>query len=338
MSFFKPDEKTPTPPDPVATANAQAGMNRDTATASQLTNMTNQVGPDGSLTFGQTGTNSYVGSDGRRVEIPQFTATTSLSPQGQQIHDTNLQTQLSLAGIGRDQASKIGGILGTNVNLNNDEVEGRLMDLGSRRLDPMFARNEDALRTRLTNSGIMPGSEAWNAEMRSFNQGKNDAYDNLLLTGRGQSVNEILTERNQPLNEISALLSGSQVSRPTFTSTPQTQVAGVDYGGMVNSNYQGQVQQQAIRQAGDNALMGGLFGLAGTAATAGIKYSDRRLKTDIHHVGKLHNGLKVYSYRMKDGGPREIGLMADEVQDMKPSAVREDSRGIKMVDYEKATA
>jgi hypothetical protein len=72
-------------------------------------------------------------------------------PQGQQIHDTNLQTQLSLAGIGRDQAAKIGGILGTNVNLNNDAVEGRLMDLGSKRLDPMFARNEDALRTRLTN-------------------------------------------------------------------------------------------------------------------------------------------------------------------------------------------
>jgi hypothetical protein len=62
-------------------------------------------------------------------------------------------------------------------------------------------------------------------------------------------LNEILAERNQPLNEISALMSGSQVAQPTFTNTPQTQVAGVDYGGMVNNNYQGQVQQQAISRA-----------------------------------------------------------------------------------------
>lgn len=336
MSMFKADPVTP--PDPKVTADAQAGMNRDTATASQLTNMTNQVGPDGSLTYGQTGSNSYVGADGKTVTIPQFTATTSLSPGGQQIHDTNLQTQLSLAGIGKDQASKIGGILGTNVNLNNDAVEGRLMDLGSKRLDPMFARNEDALRTRLTNQGLQPGSQAWNAEMTNFSQGRNDAYDQLLLKGRQQSVDEIMAERNQPLNEITALLSGSQVSQPKFTATPQTQVAGVDYGGMVQNQFQGQLQQQATQQAGANALMGGLFGLAGSAATAGIKYSDRRLKTHIRHVGKLHNGLPVYTFHMKDGGPKQMGLMADEVQKVRPEAVSEDARGMKMVDYEKATA
>jgi len=270
MSMFKADPVTP--PDPKVTADAQAGMNRDTATATQLTNMTDQVGPDGSLTYGQTGSNSYVGADGKTVTIPHFTATTSLSPTGQQIHDTNLQTQLSLAGIGKDQASKIGGILGTNVDLSNDAVEGRLMELGSKRLAPMFARNEEALRTRLTNQGIMPGSQAWNAEMANFSEGRNDAYDNLLLKGRGQSVDEILTSRNQPLNEITALLSGSQVSQPKFNNTPQTQVAGVDYGGMVQNTYQGQMQAAAMDQSSKNALMGGLFGLAGTAATGGIKY------------------------------------------------------------------
>lgn len=270
MSMFKADPVTP--PDPKVTADAQAGMNRDTATATQLTNMTDQVGPDGSLTYGQTGSNSYVGADGKTVTIPHFTATTSLSPEGQKIHDTNLQTQLSLAGIGRDQSAKIGSILGTNINLNNDAVESRLMEIGSKRLDPMFARNEDALRTRLTNQGIMPGSQAWNAEMSQFGEGRNDAYNQLLLKGRDQSVNEILTERNQPLNEITALLSGSQVSRPSFTNTPTTQVAGVDYGGMVQNQFQGQMQNAAMDQSSKNAFMGGLFGLAGTAATAGIKY------------------------------------------------------------------
>jgi hypothetical protein len=67
----------------------------------------------------------------------------------------------------------------------------------------------------------------------------------LLLKGRQQSVDEIMAERNQPLNEITALMSGSQVAQPKFTATPQTQVGGVDYGGMVQNNYAGQMQQQA---------------------------------------------------------------------------------------------
>jgi hypothetical protein len=329
------ETKAPVAPDPKVTADAQAGMNRDTATATQLTNMTDQVGPDGSLTYGQTGANSYVGTDGKTVTIPHFTATTSLSPQGQQIHDTNLQTQMSLAGIGRDQSAKVGGILGTNVNLNNDAVEGRLMALGSKRLDPMFARNEDSLRTRLTNQGIMPGSSAWNTEMSNFSQGRNDAYDNLLLKGRGQSVDEILTTRNQPLNEISALLSGSQVSQPKFNATPQTQVGGVDYMGAVNNNYNQQVQQQKIATDSNNAMLGGLFGMAGTLGTAGIKYSDRRLKSNITCVGVLDNGLFVYRYDID--GRTELGLMADEVQAVKPWAVLQGERGL-MVDYEKAVA
>lgn len=277
MSLFKPDPITP--PDPKVTAAAQTGMNRDTALTQQLVNQTDQVGPDGSLSYSQNGSNSFMGADGKMVSVPKFTATTSLSPEGQKVHDTNLQTQLSLAGIGKDQSAKIGGILGTNVNLNNDAIESRLMDLGSKRLDPRFAREEDALRTRLTNQGIMPGSAAWNTEMERQGQTKNDAYNSLLLGGRGEAINEILTERNQPIKEIAALMSGSQIDQPKFTNTPTAQVGGVDYGGMVNSNYQGQVQQQGIQQSATNAMLGGLFGLGSTAALGGIKYGPSWFKT-----------------------------------------------------------
>ena len=48
--------------------------------------------------------------------------------------------------------------------------------------------------------------------------------------------------------------------------------------------------------------------------------SDRRLKTDIRSVGKLDNGLIVHLYRL-EGGPFQIGLMADEVREMHPEAV-----------------
>lgn len=63
--------------------------------------------------------------------------------------------------------------------------------------------------------------------------------------------------------------------------------------------------------------------------------SDRRIKTDISRVGTLDNGLPVYVYRFKHGGPMQIGVMAQEVERVKPHAVAEIG-GIKHVNYAEA--
>lgn len=324
---------TPPPPDPKATAAAQSGANRDTAITQGILNMTNQVGPDGSLTYDRIGEETLTDSlTGQSYVVPRYQATTALSESGKALKGVNDQTEMNLATIGRDQSAKIGSLLGTNVNLSNDAVEGRLMELGSKRLDPQFARDDETARTRLANSGIQQGSAAWDAEMGRLDQAKNDARNQLLLSGRGQAVQEILTERNQPLNEIAALMSGSQVSMPSFINTPQTQVAGTDYSGIVQSNYAQQVAAANQKAQSQNAMMGGLFGLAGSAAKV-IPWSDRRLKTDINRVGRLENGLSVYSYRYKAGGPIHIGVMADEVRNVRPEAVVRMPNGFDAVDY-----
>jgi hypothetical protein len=321
----------PAAPDPVATAAAQGNMNQNTATTQQLLNMTNQVTPDGSLTYSQTGNNTFTGADGKTYTVPQFTATQTLSPTGQKLYDLTQESKLNLGNAGVTASKKIGDILGTNVNLNNDAVEARLMDLGTRRLQPQFARDEASMRATLINSGIRPGSDAWNTEMTRLSQNKNDALTQLLLSGHSTAVNDILTERNQPINEISALMSGSQVGQPNFTNTPQTQVAGVDYAGMVRDKYNAQNDQYKTQVAQDNALMGGLFGLAGTAGGMGIyKYSDRRLKSDVVRVGTTERGLPLYEYTIF--GRRERGVMADEVERVMPEAVIERD-GLKMVNY-----
>ena len=65
-------------------------------------------------------------------------------------------------------------------------------------------------------------------------------------------------------------------------------------------------------------------------------FSDRRLKTDITPVGRLDNGLTVYSYRFGGEGPVQIGLMADEVEQVRPEAVSWHETGFQVVDYGKA--
>lgn len=328
----------PTPPDPTATAQAQGQMNQNTAVTQQLLNMTDQVTPNGTLKYDQTGQSTFVGADGKTYSVPKFTATTTLTPEQQALLDLTNKTKTNLGQIGVDQSKKIGDLLGTNLKLGNEETEARLMELGSARLDPRFAKDEDALRTRLANQGIQPGSAAWNAEMTQFQQGKNDAFNQLLLTGRGQANNELVTERNQPINEITALMSGSQVSNPTFSSTPTTAVGGVDYAGMVNNNYNAQTQQYNTQVGNQNAMMGGLFGLTGTLGSAAMKYgpglmamSDRRLKSNIVRIGTTVLDLPTYEYTIF--GRRERGVMADEVEKVMPEAVGTHWTGFKMVDY-----
>jgi hypothetical protein len=332
---------TPTPPpapDPVKTAEAQGNMNQNTATTQQLLNMTNQVTPDGSLTYTQSGNNTFTGADGKTYTVPQFTATQTLSPTGQKLYDLTNQSKLNLGNAGVTASKKIGDILGTNVNLNNDAVEARLMDLGTRRLQPQFARDEASMRASLINSGIRPGSDAWNTEMTRLGQNKNDALNQLLLSGHSTAVNDILTERNQPLNEISALMSGSQVGQPNYTNTPQTQVGGVDYAGMVANNYNAQNQQYQAKLGQQNAMMGGLFGLGGTLGAGAMKYginpmswSDRRLKSEIERIGTTKHGLPLYEYTIF--GERQRGVMADEVERVMPEAVATHESGFKMVNY-----
>src|SRR3546814_1455249 len=95
----------------------------------------------------------------------------------------------------------------------------------------------------------------------------------------------------------------------------------LDYAGLVNQNYQNQMNAYG-------AKMGGLFGLAGSLGGAAIM-SDRRLKAEIKRVGKLDNGLNVYSYRYKAGGATHLGLMADEVEKLHPEAVVAGNNGFK---------
>jgi hypothetical protein len=62
--------------------------------------------------------------------------------------------------------------------------------------------------------------------------------------------------------------------------------------------------------------------------------SDRRLKTDIHLVGKLDSGLNVYTFKYRESpAVTHMGVMADEVSQVIPEAVSTDDSGYLRVSY-----
>lgn len=185
--------------------------------------------------------------------------------------------------------------------------------------------NEAALNQfNAQNNAALTGQQFTNSALLSGGQFNNDA--------RNQYLSQYYQQRDQPLNELSALLSQSQVNNAnTATSaTPQTQVAGVDYSGMVQSNYAQKMQQS-------NQMMSGIMNIASSAAGAGgslMGASDARIKKDIHLLMRFPNGMGLYAFRYKaNPEDQHIGFMAQEVAQHYPEAVHAHPEGYLMVDY-----
>lgn len=200
-------------------------------------------------------------------------------------------------------------------------------------MQPQLKEADDALRLNLSERGIPVGSEIYKNENDRLQRAREDTYaaaaqDAILAGGseEDRQLNRALTLRAQPFNEVSAFLQGApSVPTPQFQSTPAYQMQAPDIAGLINNNYNQKQQQQG-------ALSSGLFGL-GSAAIGLL--SDRRAKTDIKRIGTLDNGLPVYGFRYIDGDqPYQIGVMAQDVEDVLPLAVHMRPDGLRVVNYE----
>lgn len=313
----------PAAPDPVATASAQTASNKETAISQTGLNAMNQYGPQGSVTYAQNGT----WADG----TPKFSQTTSLSPEQQQIYATGQKTQQNLANTAQTQSGRLDTLLQQPFSLDNEATEARLMELGSKRLDPQLARRREQEAARLSNQGIKLGSTAYDRAMSLVDQGENDARNQLLLTGRNQAVQEALLQRSQPINEIIGLASGSQVQMPQFGATPQTGVAGTDIAGITQGAHNSNMAAYGQQMGQWNSTAGGLFGLGANALMA---FSDERLKEDIEPTGEKIAGVPVKSWTWKGTGQRETGVIAQELERKHPELVdNTHPSGFKRVKY-----
>ena len=87
-------------------------------------------------------------------------------------------------------------------------------------------------------------------------------------TAQQQSLDQQLALRNQPLNQITGLMSGSQIQMPQFQGYQGANIAAAPIYQGVQDTFQGQMDQYAIRQQAKNNLTSGLMGLGGAGAGA----------------------------------------------------------------------
>jgi hypothetical protein len=159
---------------------------------------------------------------------------------------------------------------------------------------------------------------------------------NAANTQRANALSEAYAQRNQPINEITALMSGSQVQHPSFVNTPTNQIPTTDVAGLVNNQFSQNFQNFQQANTNFNSLMGGIFGMMG-----GLARSDRRVKENVHRIGTVFAAkpdaaqakLPIYQYSFKDdpASVAHVGPMAQDVEKIDPDAVQEHG-GTKYID------
>lgn len=258
-----------------------------------------------------------------------------------------------------------------DFSVDRKRTEDALME----RMAPQLAREQSGLESRLANQGIRLGSKAYGSAMDDSSRSRNDAHMAAILaagqeqsrmagmsrdqaqfgnqaaqqgfgnqqalfdaanTSRAAYNTEQSVLHNQPINETSALLSGSQVSQPNYINTKSNTIPTTDVAGIINQNYQQQLAGYQMQNQQSNSLVGGLFGL-GSSLLMGV--SDDDAKTDATPHGEVAPGMNVWSYRYKGedkSAPMHLGLMASEVEKTVPEAVSRGPDGMRRVDYAKA--
>lgn len=242
---------TPSPPDPYATAAAQTASNKQTAEFQQGLNMVNQVTPYGSLTYNTTPSATPGGP-------PQSTANLALAPDVQGLVNSNILNNTTLSGLEGGLAKNAATAVTTPLDLTNLQTLPQLTAWNKETLDPQWATNDERARQTAYDQGFAPGSAGYLTAMETEGTLKNQAYDQGNLNDINTAIAAATQQFNSPINAVTALQSGSQMSQPGIgqTQTPQTSVAGTNIAGLIESNYQTQLAQS-------NAAMGGLFGMGG---------------------------------------------------------------------------
>ena len=285
--FGKGGGSAPAAPDPTATANAQAAANAETARVQARLNRVNQTTPFGTQTFND------LGGD-------RWSSNITLSPEQQRLYESQTATGQGLYDLANAQLPRLQSAMGSQIDTSrlpdpvamqgdvvnrSREVAQSLYDTGLARLQPQFDRQRQATEQMLADRGIGAGSgDAWSNVMRDQGQIQNDA----LLQLSGQATQAAGAEQNrltqlaqairqgdiqeqdyfrqQPINDIAKLLGTSPgVTTPQFTQAPQVGVAPTDVVGPINTAYQAQLANWNAQNQRQSSLLGGLFGLGGTA-------------------------------------------------------------------------
>jgi hypothetical protein len=309
--------KSPKPPDPYQTAQAQFGSELGAAGASSIMNNPNIYNPYGSQTYDIAGYETIKGPSGQDIQVPRYNQRQTLTPEEMAILRSDQATRTNLGATAQEQSAKMQSYLNQNIDpskwqawdagpnapklteafrqdqapTDRQAIENAMMAQYRRQADP----REEAQRAQLAAQGAGAGTPigqqaeqdlaissptprnkpiwlqaASRAAQEAYNQVENmrnavrasgfemgGASADRRNALRGMQAQQEFALRNQPINEIMALMGGSQVNLPQFSSYQGQGINAPNLAGLIQQNYQ-------TKAGNANATNAGLFGMGAT--------------------------------------------------------------------------
>ena len=245
MAGLKPD--APKAPDPIKTANAQLGYNTNAAQSTINMNSLDRNGPFGSATFTHDANGNVTGQNVSLSDALQGGANNT------QNNFTSLTGSLPTAPINWDSTT-VPSIVNSNFNAYTAMMQ------------PQRDQAQKNLDVTLSERGIPIGSEVYDDAQGNLNRSNSladqQAAASFLNAAPGLQSQLIANQtnmQNQPYQTAGLNLGLLQGLNGLNSAAPQgsASVGAPDYIGLVNNNYNQQMQQY-------NSQMGDLGSLAST--------------------------------------------------------------------------
>lgn len=249
--------------------------------------------------------------------------------------ETDARVQTILAG-GQEQSRLLGEARSAAEFENIAGQQGFDNDMARRNYlnaTRQQAFGNDMARQAYMNATMQQGYQNDLSQMEAANQAKQMRQNAQLQAAsfqndaRSNAIQEIYAERNQPLNEIGAAISGGQVNNPQFMSMFRQGVEPAPVADSVYRSYEAESANAANMLGGFTSLL--------TAPFSMFSFSDERLKENIKPVGETDGGTPLYSWNYKGDPETRIGPIAQEVAQTQPDAVGVHKTGLLGVDYGK---
>jgi hypothetical protein len=135
---------------------------------------------------------------------------------------------------------------------------------------------QNVTQRQLGNQAISQNQQAALAQQQAALAAQNQQYNQLLQgaqfgnTAQQQSLAQQLALRNQPLNEISGLMAGSQIQMPQFQGYQGSNIAPAPIFAGAQAAGQSAMDRYGIQSSNVNAQNAGLYNLAGTIGGAAM--------------------------------------------------------------------
>ena len=230
------------------TTNPYAGSTNPYIQSAQATTMGNLAGAQAATQANRINQNTPYGSLNYTQGVdaqgnPTWTANQQLSQPLQDLTNTSLQ------GLQQSLQNPMYGI-------NPGQTYS---DAIMQRLQPQLAQQSESNTAALANQGIVPGTQAYENAMRTFQQGQNDLRTSAQIQGMNTGLQAQQLQNQQAAN-IKSLGSPNYVNPYS-----QAAVSGPDYLGAYTTSNAAQIAQQNAANAKTANLQNGLFGLGGSA-------------------------------------------------------------------------